>query len=116
NDTKLTGNNVLAYIDNKAKYTVVLGAHYDHLGHGEDGNSLHAAKDNSIHNGADDNASGTAALMQIATWIKEGGLNNYNYLFMHFSAEELGLIGSKKIVEGLGLDSNSIAYMLNMDM
>lgn len=115
-ETKLTGNNILAYIDNKAKYTVVLGAHYDHLGRGEDGNSLHAAKDNSIHNGADDNASGTAALMQLATWIKDAGLKNYNYMFMHFSAEELGLIGSKKAVEELGLDSNKIAYMLNMDM
>lgn len=115
-DKKLTGNNVLAYIDNHAKYTVVLGAHYDHLGHGEDGNSLHAAKDGAIHNGADDNASGTAALMQLASWIKSAGMKNYNYLFMHFSAEELGLIGSKKAIEELGFDSSSIAYMLNMDM
>lgn len=112
----LTGNNVMAYVDNGAKYTVVMGAHYDHLGHGEDGNSLHAAKDGAIHNGADDNASGTAALMQLATWIKENGLKNYNYLFMHFSAEELGLIGSKKAVEELGLDSTNVSYMLNMDM
>lgn len=112
----LTGNNVLAYVDNGAKYTVVFGAHYDHLGHGEDGNSLHAAKDGAIHNGADDNASGTAALMQLATWVKDNGLKNYNYLFMHFSAEELGLIGSKKAVEALGLDSTNVSYMLNMDM
>lgn len=115
-DKKLTGNNILASINNNAKYTVVIGAHYDHLGHGEDGNSLHAAKDGSIHNGADDNASGTAALMQLAGWIKDAGLKNYNYVFMHFSAEELGLIGSKKIVEQLGLDSNKVAYMMNMDM
>lgn len=112
----LTGNNVMAYVDNGAKYTVVMGAHYDHLGHGEDGNSLHAAKDGAIHNGADDNASGTAALMQLATWVKDNGLKNYNYLFMHFSAEELGLIGSKKAVEALGLDSTNVSYMLNMDM
>lgn len=115
-DKNLTGNNILAYINNNANYTVVLGAHYDHLGRGEDGNSLHAAKDGSIHNGADDNASGTAALMQLATRIKDAGLKNYNYVFMHFSAEELGLIGSKKIVEELGLDSNNVAYMINMDM
>jgi len=115
-DKKLTGNNILSYINNNAKYTVVLGAHYDHLGHGEDGNSLHAAKDGSIHNGADDNASGTAALMQLAARIKDAGLKNYNYVFMHFSAEELGLIGSKKIVEELGLDSSNVAYMINMDM
>ncbi|MCB9044538.1 MAG: M20/M25/M40 family metallo-hydrolase [Chitinophagales bacterium] len=115
-DKELTGHNVLFSIDNGAKYTVVLGAHYDHLGHGEDGNSLYAKKDGSIHNGADDNASGTAALMQIAGWVKDAGLKNYNYVFMHFSAEELGLIGSKKIVEELGLDSNKVAYMINMDM
>lgn len=115
-DKKLTGNNVLAHINYNAKYTVVIGAHYDHLGRGEDGNSLHAAKDGAIHNGADDNASGTAALMQLANWIKTNGIKNYNYVFMHFSAEELGLIGSKKIVEQLGLDSNSVAYMINMDM
>jgi len=115
-DKMLTGNNILAKIDNGAPYTVVIGAHYDHLGHGEDGNSLHAAKDGSIHNGADDNASGTAALMQLAAWIKDAGLKNYNYVFMHFSAEELGLIGSKKIVEELGLDSTKVAYMMNMDM
>lgn len=115
-DAEMTGNNVLAYIDNNAKYTVVLGAHYDHLGRGEDGNSMHAAKDGAIHNGADDNASGTAALMQLATWIKQDKLRKYNYMMVHFSAEELGLIGSKKIVEELGLDSSKVAYMLNMDM
>lgn len=115
-EEKLTGNNVLAYIDNNASHTVVLGAHYDHLGHGEDGNSLHAAKDGAIHNGADDNASGTAALMQLAKRVKADGLRKYNYLFIHFSAEELGLIGSKKVVEQLGLDSSNVAYMMNMDM
>lgn len=118
-DKEMTGNNVIGYIDNSSKgaqYTVVIGAHYDHLGRGEDGNSLHAAKDGSIHNGADDNASGTAALMQLATWIKKDELRKYNYMFIHFSAEELGLIGSKKIVEKLGLDSTNVAYMINMDM
>lgn len=109
-----TGNNVLAYVNNNAPYTVILGAHYDHLGYGQDGNSLSTKKE--IHNGADDNASGTAALMQLAVWIKDAGLKKYNYLFMHFSAEELGLLGSKDIVDELGLDSNKVAYMINMDM
>lgn len=115
---ELTGNNILAYIDNKADNTVIIGAHYDHLGHGEDGNSLHAnaQKEEAIHNGADDNASGTAALMQIASWVKGSNLKKYNYLFMHFSAEELGLIGSKKVVEELKLGNDKIAYMINMDM
>lgn len=114
--TELTGHNIAGYIDNGAKYTVVIGAHYDHLGLGEDGNSLHAKKDGSIHNGADDNASGTAAVMQMASWIKERGLNNYNYLFLHFSGEELGLIGSKAFVKDMKLDGDKTAYMINMDM
>jgi len=112
-----TGTNIAAYIDNKAKYTVVLGAHYDHLGRGEDGNSLNAAKDNQIHNGADDNASGTAALVEIAGWVKKHKLKHYNYLFLNFSGEELGLLGSKAFVkEQTGMDSSHIAYMINMDM
>lgn len=113
---EMTGTNLAAYIDNGAKYTVVLGAHYDHLGHGEDGNSLHAKKDGQIHNGADDNASGTAALMQLGAKIKNSKLKHYNYLLLHFSGEELGLLGSKAIVKEEKLDSTKIAYMINMDM
>ncbi len=114
--SEMTGTNIAAYIDNGAKHTVVIGAHYDHLGHGEDGNSLHAKKDGQIHNGADDNASGTAALMQLAKRIKNSKLKKYNYLFIHFSGEELGLLGSKAIVKDEKLDSTKLAYMLNMDM
>lgn len=114
--TERTGNNVAAYIDNKAKYTVVLGAHYDHLGYGEDGSSLYGGKEKQIHNGADDNASGTAALIHLAGWVKKSGLKKYNYLFVNFSGEELGLFGSKAFAKEEGIDSNDIAYMLNMDM
>jgi aminopeptidase YwaD len=113
---EITGNNVAAFIDNKAPYTVVIGAHYDHLGYGEDGNSLNAKKDRQIHNGADDNASGTAALLQLAAQIKSSKLRHYNYLFVNFSGEEMGLIGSKAIVRDAKLDSTKIAYMINMDM
>ena len=114
--TELTGVNVAAFIDNKSPYTVVLGAHYDHLGYGEDGSSTYRGKDKLIHNGADDNASGTAGLMQLAAWVKNKRLKNYNYLFIHFSGEELGLLGSKAIVKQLNLDSTKVAYMINMDM
>jgi len=116
NKSERTGHNVVAMIDNKAPYTVVLGAHFDHLGYGEDGNSTYRGTDKMIHNGADDNASGSAGLLQLASWIKSKKLKNYNYLFIHFSAEELGLLGSKAVVKQLGLDSNKIAYMVNMDM
>lgn len=114
-----TGINLAAYIDNKAKYTVIIGAHYDHLGYGEDGNSLHAnaAKEHQIHHGADDNASGTAAVLEEARWIKDNDkLKNFNYLFLNFSGEELGLYGSKAFVKEQKIDSSTIAYMINIDM
>ncbi len=114
--SEFTGTNVAAYIDNKAKYTAVIGAHFDHLGYGEPGSSLYAGKDKQVHNGADDNASGTAGLLQMAKWVKKDKLKNYNYLFVNFSAEELGLLGSKAFVKDMKLDSNTIAYMINMDM
>lgn len=117
--TERTGTNLAAYIDNHAPYTVLIGAHYDHLGYGEDGNSLlaNAVKEHQVHHGADDNASGTAALMEVAARIKKDqDLNHYNYLFVHFSGEELGLYGSKAFVKEPGIDSAHIAYMINMDM
>jgi Zn-dependent M28 family amino/carboxypeptidase len=113
--SEYTGNNVAAYMDNKAPYTVVIGAHYDHLGFGDAG-SLYAGKDKQVHNGADDNASGTAGLLQLASWIKKKKHRNYNYLFVNFSGEELGLYGSKAFVKDLGADTDKIAYMVNLDM
>jgi len=110
-----TGKNVLGYLDNGAATTVVIGAHYDHLGHG-DFSSL-AANDKSIHNGADDNASGIAALLHIAEYLKTSGkAKKNNYLFMAFSGEELGLVGSKAFVNNPTLDITKVNYMLNMDM
>lgn len=114
--SEFTGINVAAYIDNKAKYTAIIGAHFDHLGYGEPGSSLYAGKDKQVHNGADDNASGTAGLIQMAKWIKKDKLKNYNYLFVNFSAEELGLLGSKAFVKDMKIDSTTVAYMINMDM
>jgi len=113
---EFTGTNVAAFIDNKAPYTVVIGAHYDHLGYGEDGGSTYRGKEKMVHNGADDNASGTAGLLQLADWIHKKKLRNYNYLFINFSGEELGLFGSKAIVKQMNMDSTSVAYMINMDM
>ncbi len=113
---KKTGHNVLAYIDNKATTTVVLGAHYDHLGWGQDGNSRHLQKDSAIHNGADDNASGTAALIELGRIVKASKNKNSNYLFIAFSGEELGLLGSKYFTESPTVSLSSINYMINMDM
>lgn len=113
---KRTGHNVIGYIDNGAPVTAVLGAHYDHLGYGEDGNSLNRGESRQIHNGADDNASGTAALLELARLLKASKSKGNNYLFIAFSGEELGLFGSKHFVENPTLDLGSINFMVNMDM
>lgn len=108
--------NVIGYIDNKAQFTVVLGAHFDHLGYGEDGNSMIRTGEAMIHNGADDNASGTAALIELAFLLNKSKAKQYNYLFIAFSAEELGLNGSKYFVENPTISLNTVNYMINMDM
>lgn len=112
----LTGHNIAAFIDNGAPLTVVIGAHYDHLGYGEYGNSLYRGEPG-IHNGADDNASGTAAVVELARYFKNNGIKeNNNYLFLNFSGEELGLIGSKYWLEHATIDTSKINFMINMDM
>lgn len=110
------GHNVAGFINNGAATTVVLGAHYDHLGYGEDGNSMFRTGEKAIHNGADDNASGTAALIELARLLKNSNAKNNNYLFLAFSGEELGLFGSKYFVENPTIGLGSINYMINMDM
>jgi aminopeptidase YwaD len=115
-DKKRTGHNVIGYIDNGAATTVILGAHYDHLGYGEDHNSLYTGITPMIHNGADDNASGTAALIELSKLIKKSKLKNNNYLFIAFSGEELGLFGSKYFTEHPTIDFTNANYMINMDM
>jgi len=115
-EKKRTGRNVVAYLDNGAARTVVLGAHYDHLGYGEDNNSMLRTGEKLIHNGADDNASGTAALMELARILKSGKQKNNNYLFIAFSAEELGLNGSKFFTENPTINFSNVNYMINMDM
>ncbi|WP_353777174.1 M28 family peptidase [Winogradskyella sp. 3972H.M.0a.05] len=119
-DGYISGRNVIGYIDNNAKTTVVIGAHYDHLGHGGDG-SLYRGEEKQIHNGADDNASGVAIMLDLANRLKvknttadKKDLNNY--LFIAFSGEEMGLIGSNYFVKNPTLDIKSINYMINMDM
>lgn len=115
-DPKTIGHNVIGYIDNNAATTVILGAHYDHLGYGEDSNSRNTSKEPTIHNGADDNASGTAALIELAGLLKKSKAKNNNYLFIAFSGEELGLFGSKYFVENPTIDLKTVNYMINMDM
>ncbi len=110
------GINVAGFINNNAAQTVVLGAHYDHLGFGEDHNSLFTDTIKAIHNGADDNASGVGALLALGKLIKEQKKLQYNYLLIAFSGEELGLFGSKKFIEQNPNAISNINYMVNMDM
>ncbi|NJO24778.1 MAG: M20/M25/M40 family metallo-hydrolase [Bacteroidia bacterium] len=115
-DKKRQAHNVAGYINNNASTTVIIGAHYDHLGYGEDGNSMLRTGEKLIHNGADDNASGTAALIELAKMLKKSKLKNNNYLFLAFSGEELGLYGSKYFTENPTVELRSANYMINMDM
>jgi Peptidase family M28/PDZ domain len=114
-DKKRTGHNVIGFINNGAANTIIIGAHYDHLGYGEDHNSLWTGPP-AIHNGADDNASGTAAVIELARMLKNSKLKNNNYLFICFSGEELGLFGSKYFTENPTIDIKSANYMINSDM
>lgn len=108
------GKNVVGYLDNGAEKTVVIGAHYDHLGHGIFGSRQ--PDEPAIHNGADDNASGVAGILEIARQLKASSAKNNNYLFIGFSGEELGLYGSKAFVKNPTLSLDKVNYMLNFDM
>lgn len=117
NEKEITGNNVIGYIDNNATHTIVIGAHYDHLGRDEFGHSTYRGDEKpQIHNGADDNASGTAALMVLADILKKHGSKNMNYLFIAFSGEEEGLLGSNYFVKNPTMDLKKVTAMINMDM
>lgn len=112
-----TAYNVVGFLDNKAEYTVVIGAHYDHLGIGEQGNSLDANPSGKIHNGADDNASGVAGVLELARYFSTNRIREkYNFIFVCFSGEEMGLYGSKYFTEHAPLDLAKVNYMINMDM
>lgn len=115
----VTTQNVIGYIagsDPVLKHEfIVLGAHYDHLGMG--GPSSKKPDTTGIHLGADDNASGTAALLEIAERLAANKKDlKRSILFIAFGAEEQGLLGSKYFVENPLIPLSSIKLMLNMDM
>lgn len=113
----LDARNVVAYLDNGADRTVVIGAHYDHLGEGYQRGSLDANPKGKIHNGADDNASGVAGVLELARYFAQNGKKEtHNFLFICFSAEELGLLGSKYYANNPTIDLSKVNYMLNFDM
>ncbi|WP_020404840.1 M28 family peptidase [Gracilimonas tropica] len=93
---------------------IIIGAHYDHLGMGNFG-SLSSNGEPSIHNGADDNASGTTGLLELAEYFSENRPQT-DLLFLAFSGEEMGLLGSQHFVENPTVDLDQALAMINMDM
>jgi hypothetical protein len=98
----------------RASEIVVVGAHYDHLGMGGDGSLAPDAV--AIHNGADDNASGTAALITVAEALADGPAPARPVLFVGFSGEEKGLLGSAHYVSDPTVPLDDAVAMVNMDM
>lgn len=116
---KVNAPNVLGMVpgnDPKLKdEIIILGGHFDHLGHGGEG-SLHGHSDPAIHNGADDNASGTAGVMALARHFAETRSNRRTLIFMAFNGEEEGLLGSAAMMETPPFTLDKVVTMINMDM
>ncbi len=121
-DAHATGNtystaNVIGYLDNGAENTIIIGAHFDHLGTDGRHSSLDANPLGKIHNGADDNASGTAGVIELGRYFVQNNRKEpYNFLFICFSGEEAGLMGSKYFTENPTITLSKTHFMLNMDM
>ncbi len=113
--------NVLGFLPGRdpdhADEVLVLGAHYDHVGLGWFGSTGGAAASGQVHNGADDNGSGTAALIELAEWFAEPAHRpRRSLLFIAFSGEERGLLGSAHYVEHPTVPLADTVAMLNLDM
>ncbi len=107
-------HNVYGFMDNGAPKTIVVGAHYDHIGTGWSVKNDHSEM--LIFNGADDNASGVAAMLELARFLTSIDTLRYNYLFVAFGAEEKGLLGSKHFTSESLTESFNVVAMINFDM
>ncbi len=112
---KRTGKNIIGFLDNHKDNLIIIGAHYDHLGFGGFG-TTNSNPHHEVYNGADDNASGTAEVIELARYLSQGNLTHNNYLFIAFSGEEKGLIGSSYFAKHPTVDLKKVNYMLNLDM
>src|ERR1700688_4113885 len=113
--TRATVNNVLAYLPGKTDEYIIIGAHYDHLGYGNV-DSLAPSQIGKIHPGADDNASGTAGVLELARWFSKQPTPKRGILFITFAGEELGLLGSAWYVNHPLFPLENAVAMINMDM
>lgn len=122
---KKTDNNVLAMLPtqqatDETEY-IIVGAHYDHIGHGEIGSLARKGEEGQIHNGADDNSSGTAVVLKLAEMFREeyeqmGEKFDKGIIFALWSGEELGLIGSSHYVNNPIIPLENVAAYINFDM
>ena len=120
---KRTARNVVAFLPATSPVTgvekpwIVVGAHYDHLGLGRNGNSLASGADvGKPHVGADDNASGSAAVLAVAEAFAHRPMRRRNLVVALWSAEEIGLIGSNTFVNAPPIPLNQVAAYFNFDM
>ena len=110
-----TVHNVGAYLPGETAEYVIIGAHYDHLGLGEQF-SMAPSLVGTVHPGADDNASGTAGVLELARWFSREPKHARGILFLTFAGEELGLLGSSYYVNHPVLPLANAVAMINMDM
>jgi Zn-dependent M28 family amino/carboxypeptidase len=110
-----TVHNVAGYLPGQTDEYVVIGAHYDHLGLGGP-NSLAPDQFGTPHHGADDNASGTAGLLELARYFASQPKQQRGILFLAFTGEELGLLGSNHYVNHPELPLSKAVAMINLDM
>lgn len=108
------GNNVIGFHSNDSKYTVVIGAHFDYIGHGEIGFGMIGSGSGEIYNGADNNASGVGAILILARHA-EALPKAFNYLFVAFSGEEYGFRGASYFVRNSPVPLEQVAFMINLD-
>ena len=95
---------------------IVIGAHFDHLGMGGPGSGSRVTDTVAVHNGADDNASGVAAVIQLAEKLAAGKKNKRSIIFVAFGAEEMGLVGSKAFTNKPPVETEKMVAMFNFDM
>ncbi|MBS1514264.1 MAG: M28 family peptidase [Bacteroidetes bacterium] len=118
---KITTNNIIGKIEGNdpqlKKETIVIGAHKDHLGYGSQYGSLYEGNERLIHNGADDNASGTSAVLELAQkFASNKELTKRTMVFMLFNGEEAGLLGSAYLTKSKLFQDLNVTAMINLDM
>ncbi|MEI6059830.1 MAG: M20/M25/M40 family metallo-hydrolase [Bacteroidota bacterium] len=119
--TRVTAQNVVGLLEGndpvlKNEY-IIIGGHFDHLGMGGEGSGSRTPELNAVHNGADDNASGTTGVIELAQKLSANHSKlKRSIVFVTFTGEEMGLLGSKEFVSKPPVDLKKVDAMINMDM